>query len=118
MLKVILIFLIVLSPLHAVAPVSETLGRIQTSVAADSLTALALKAAGESYTERWLEEYAVDKVSFGEAYSELLASVLPMSNVIAGEEKGGAVALRSLDDGTTLSFMFIDGKIAAVSQFP
>ena len=78
----------------------------------------ALNAAGEEYTEAWLDEYAVDKVSFGEAYSPLLSSVLPLSNVVAGIEKGGAVSLRSLDDGRVLTFIFSDGRIAAVSEKP
>ncbi len=118
MLKVFLFIALSLSPLFAVAPVSGTIGRIAVSVAPDSITATALEAAGEEYTEAWLEKYAVDKVSFGEAYSPLLSSVLPLSDVVAGEEKGGAVSLMSLEDGTVLSFMFVDGRIAAVNELP
>ena len=118
MLKVLLVIVFSLSSLHAAVPLSESIGRIQTNVDPQSITATALNAAREEYTEAWLDEYAVDKVSFGEAYSPLLSSVLPLSNVVAGIEKGGAVSLRSLDDGRVLTFIFSDGRIAAVSEKP
>ena len=118
MLKLLLILLISFSPLYAVAPVSATVGRVQCSVVPQSITEIALKAASEEYTEAWLDEYAVDKISFGEAYSELLSASLPLDNPIAGEEKNSAVTLRSLTDGTVLSFIFQNGRIAAISESP
>lgn len=118
MLKLLLISLAFLSPLYAVAPVSGTVGKVQCTIVPESITETALKAATEEYTEAWLDKYAVDKISFGEAYSEILSSSLPLDNPIAGEEKNNAVTLRSLADGTILSFVFADGRIAAVSESP
>lgn len=117
-LRLILVAIISVSPLFAVAPVSDEIGRIQTAVADDSITCIALKAAGEDYTESWLDEFAVDKISFGEAYSGILSSLLPLHDPIAGEEKNNAVTLKSLSDGTVLTFIFVDGRIAAISQSP
>lgn len=105
-------------PLYAVQPRSETLGMIQTDVNPDSITAIALSAASEEYTEDWLNEYAADKIAFGEAYSSFLSSSLPLENPIASAEKNGAVTLKSLSDGTIISFVFQDGRIAAVSPSP
>ena len=118
MLKVLLFLILIITPLTAAVPVSETIGRIQTAVEEDSLTAIALEAAAEEYTEAWLDEYAVDKITFGEAYSALLSETLPLSNIIAGTEKNGAVTLKSLSDGTVITFIFLDGKINAVSLSP
>lgn len=116
MLKAIAMLLLSSIPLFASVPTSESIGRIATDVAEGSITEIALEAAGREYTEEWLDDYAVDKVSFGEAYSPLLSEVLPLDNPVAGMEKGGAVSLMSLSDGTVLSFIFRNGRIVAVSR--
>ncbi len=118
MLRFITALLISIMPLYAVAPLSSSIGRIQTDVKDGSITAIALEAAGRSYTESWLDDYASAKVSFGEAYSEILSASLPMDNPVAGTEKNGAVTLMSLTDGTILSFVFRNGRIVAVSPAP
>ena len=119
MLRMILAMLIIcVSSLPAVAPVSGTLGLVETAPAEGSITSIALEAASEPYTEAWLDKYAADKISFGEAYSSFLSEALPLENAIAGKERNGAVALRSLADGTVISFIFTDGRIAAVSPSP
>ena len=105
-------------PLAASVPVSATIGRVAVEIPSGSITETALKAAESEYTEAWLDEYALDKISFGEAYSELLSSLLPLSDLIAGEERNNAVTLKSLADGTVLSFVFRDGKIAALTPVP
>ena len=119
MLRMILAMLIIcVSSLPAVAPISGTLGLVETAPAEGSITSIALEAASEPYTEAWLDKYAADKISFGEAYSSFLSDALPLENAIAGKERNGAVALRSLADGTVISFIFTDGRIVAVSPSP
>lgn len=117
MIRFILILLLS-SSLYASSPVSGTIGPVQTSVEEGSITGIALKAASEEYTEAWLDQYAVDKVSFGEAYSSLLSDTLPLSDLIASGERNGAVSVMSLESGTVLSFIFTDGRISAVSLSP
>ena len=101
-------------PVHSVAPVSEGIGAIATAVEEGSITDTALKAAQEEYTESWLERYASSPLIFGEAYSSILSGLLPMGNPIAGKEKNGAVDIQDLESGAVLSFIFQDGRIAAV----
>ncbi|MBO8436262.1 MAG: hypothetical protein IAA97_04725 [Spirochaetes bacterium] len=117
-MRKLLLLILCCAPLFAVQPRSAVIGMVQTDVQSESITAIALSAASEPYTEAWLEEYAVDKFSFGEAYSPFLSSSLPLDNPIASMEKNNAVTLRSLSDGTVISFIFQDGRIAAVSSNP
>ena len=114
MLKVLLVIVFSLSSLHAAVPLSESIGRIQTNVDPQSITATALKAAVEEYTEAWLDEYTADPMKAGEILAPVLSSVLPLSNPIAGKEKAGAVDILDLDTGSVLSFVFEDGMVAAV----
>ena len=118
-LSVFIALLLLSLPLFSSAPVSETIGRVAVEIDDDSITAIALEAASKEYTESWLDEYAADKISFGEAYSPLLSSLLPLSgNIIAGEEKNNAVTIMDMEDGTVLTFIFRGGRIAAISQDP
>ena len=117
-IQVAILILLLSSSLYASSPVSGTIGPVQTSVEEGSITGIALKAASEEYTEAWLDQYAVDKVSFGEAYSSLLSDTLPLSDLIASGERNGAVSVMSLESGTVLSFIFTDGRISAVSLSP
>lgn len=110
--------IMIASSVHAVSPVSASIGRVQGDVKEHSITAIALRAVSEDYTEAWLDAYASDKIAFGEAYSPLLSSVLPMDNPIASEERNSAVAIMDLSTGTVLSFMFRNGRIVAVSTAP
>ena len=118
MRKLFIAMLLLSSSAFAAVPVSQSIGRIQCEIPSGSVTEIALAAVSEEYTEAWLDEYAVDKITFGEAYSEILSSALPMTNVIAGSERNGAVTLKSLDNGTVLSFIFRNGRIVAISQSP
>ena len=118
MRKLFIAMLLLSSSAFAAVPVSQSIGRIQCEIPSGSVTEIALAAVSEEYTEAWLDEYAVDKISFGEAYSEILSASLPLDNPIAGEEKNSAVTLRSLTDGTVLSFIFQNERIAAISESP
>ena len=113
MLKVLLVIVFSLSSLHAAVPLSESIGRIQTNVDPQSITATALNAAGEEYTEAWLDEYTADPMKAGEILAPVLSSVLPLSNPIAGKEKAGAVDILDTATGAVYSFIFRDGKIAS-----
>ena len=113
-LKTLIMSLLLVMPLYAVPPVSALIGPVTVHVEDGSLTAMALDAAAGEYTELWLEEHACDPLVFGEAYSELLSSMLPFSNPVAGIEKHGAVDILDLESGKGLSFIFRDGRLAAV----
>lgn len=117
-LVLLLSFLSLSLPIFSSAPVSGTIGQVAVEIAPGSITEIAIEAAGREYTESWLDDYASDKISFGEAYSEMLSSLLPLSDIIAGEEKNNAVTIMSLADGTVLSFIFRNGRIAAVTPAP
>lgn len=117
-LVLLLSFLSLSLPLFSSAPVSGTIGQVAVEIVPGSITEIAIEAAGREYTESWLDDYASDKISFGEAYSEMLSSLLPLSDIIAGEEKNNAVTIMSLADGTVLSFIFRNGRIAAVTPAP
>ena len=86
-MRKLLLLILCCAPLFAVQPRSAVIGMVQTDVQSESITAIALSAASEPYTEAWLEEYAVDKFSFGEAYSPFLSSSLPLDNPIASMER-------------------------------
>ncbi len=107
-----------LSSLSAAAPVSDTIGRIQTDVREGSITEIALEAVSSPYTEEWLDAWTFDKIAFGEAYSPILSELLPFDNPVASEEKNGAVTIMDLADGTVLSFIFRNGCIWALSTAP
>ena len=113
-IAIIVLCLLLPLPLSALAPVSAEIGEVAVSVDDGSITDTALKAAREEYTESWLERYAASPLVFGEAYSSLLSDILPLGNPIAGIERNGAVDIQDLESGTVLSFIFQDGRLAAV----
>ena len=100
--------------LLAVPPVSRDIGEVAIRVEEGSITETALSASSEPFTEEWLEKYTSSPYVFGEAYSEVLSAVLPLSNPVAGKERNSAVDIQDLDTGTVLSFVFADGLVAAV----
>ena len=116
MLKTACLVCIILSsfPVLAVAPISGAIGEVATEVVPGSITETALEASAELYTEQWLEKYTASPYEFGEAYSDILSDLLPLQNPIAGRERNGAVDVQDLDTGTVLSFVFQDGRIAAI----
>ena len=116
MLKRLLLFTLLLMPLplFSIAPKSSVIGNVQIKVEEGSITEKALQAVTSDYTEEWLETYTENPLFFGEAYSELLSNLLPLSNVIAGMEENSAVDVMSLDTGAALSLVFQNDYIAAV----
>lgn len=114
--RIAIIVLCLLMPLQlsALAPVSADIGVVAVSVEEGSITDTALKAVREEYTESWLERYAASPLIFAEAYSSLLSGILPLSDPIAGIERNGAVDIQDLESGTVLSFIFQEGRLAAV----
>ena len=113
-IAIIVLCLFLALPLAALAPVSDDIGAVAVSVEEGTITDTALRAVREEYTESWLERYAASPLIFGEAYSSLLSGLLPLGNPIAGIERNGAVDIQDLESGTELSFIFQDGRLAAV----
>lgn len=101
-------------PAFSIAPVSDDIGEVAVQVDAGSITETALSAVKEEYTGEWLGKYAASPYVFGEAYSEILSSSIPFANAIAGKERNGAVDIQDTETGSVLSFVFQDGKIAAM----
>ncbi len=104
------------SELLAAAPRSDYISSVAVSVEEGSITELALKAVREEYTESWLERYTDDPILRGEVLSPALSPSLPLSNPIAGTEKGESVQIMDLDTGTVLSLVFRDGRIIAADR--
>jgi len=81
----------------AIVPYSDTIGRIQVDIEEESNAEMVLKAFSEEFTEAWIEKYANNDQLFALAYSPILSTLLPMTNLIISEERDNTLSLYSLD---------------------
>ena len=80
-----------------IVPYSDTIGRIQVDIEEESNAEMVLKAFSEEFTEAWIEKYANNDQLFALAYSPILSTLLPMTNLIISEERDNTLSLYSLD---------------------
>ncbi len=113
---VLILLLSVLFSVHAsVAPVSASIGTVAVEIRKGSSEELVWKAAGEEYSDGWLEKYSVSPLSFALAYSDELSSLLPLSDYLVSTEDGGEVKVLDRASGKVITFIIKEGGIAALS---
>ena len=108
-----MISLLVLLPamLSAVVPVSRHVGRVNAFPESGSITAKAIEAFRADFNDNWLETYTTADKAIIDFWSDTLIAILPLQNLIAGEEKDGAVSLYDLDEKIYISLVFNDEKL-------
>ena len=111
---VLLLLLISFSLYAAITPNSERLGRVAVSVEENSNASLLLEAFGEEYTESWLKKYTTGDDLFPLLYSDKLSKLLPIKNIILGENVRDSISFYSSDSNVFISATFKDGKIYAL----
>ena len=110
--------LLVLIPamLFAVVPVSRHVGRVNAFPESGSITSKAIEAFRSEFNESWLENYTTADKAIIDFWSETLIEILPLNNLIAGEEKDGAVSLYDLEKGIYISLSFNDEKLISAME--
>ena len=111
LMTLLAVLLISLFTLSAVVPVSRHVGRVNTFPDSDSITAKAIEAVRSEMDASWFETYTTGDKALIDFWSETLLDLLPLTNVIAGEEKDNAVSLYDLDKQVYISFTFNADKL-------
>ena len=111
----IIALLLVPAMLFAVVPVSKHVGRVNTFPDSESITAKAIEALRKDMDAAWFEKYTTGDKAIIDFWSEELLKLLPLENLIAGEEKDGAVSLYDLEKQVLVTLCFNDeGLISAI----
>lgn len=102
--------------LFAVVPVSRHVGKVNTFPESGSITAKAIEAFRSEFNDTWLESYTTADKAIIDFWSETLLEILPLNNLIAGEEKDGAVSLYDLEKKIYISLSFNDDKFISAIE--
>ena len=112
----LVILLVVPAMLSAVVPVSRHVGKVDTFPESGSITARAIEAFRAEFTDTWLETYTTADKAIIDFWSDTLLDILPLGNLIAGEEKDGAVSLYDLDEKIYISLVFNEDKLISALE--
>ena len=112
----LVILLVVPAMLSAVVPVSRHVGKVDTFPESGSITARAIEAFRAEFTDTWLETYTTADKAIIDFWSDTLLDILPLENLIAGEEKDGAVSLYDLDEKIYISLVFNEDKLISALE--
>ena len=111
----IIVLLMVPAMLMAVVPVSKHVGRVNTFPSSESITAKAIEILRSEMDASWFEKYTTGDKAIMDYWSDELLSILPLENLVAGEEKEGSVSLYDLEKKVMVTLTFNDeGLISAM----
>ena len=112
----LIVLLAVHAMLYAVVPVSRHVGRVNTFPESGSIAAKAIEAFRAEFSDTWLETYTTADKAIIDFWSETLQDILPLSNIIVGEEKDGCVSLYDLDKEVYISLVFNEDKLISAIE--
>ena len=99
-----------------VVPESVKVGRVCVEIEEGSVEDMVSCALKEDFSLSWIEKYCDQSDAFLASYSPLLASLLPMEDVILGEFDGNGIYLYSQKTGDYLYLVIKEGKIVALQK--
>ena len=99
-----------------VVPESVKVGRVCVEIEEGSVEEMVSNALKEEFSLSWIEKYCDQSDAFLASYSPLLASLLPMEDVILGEFDGNGIYLYSQKTGDYLYLIIKEGKIIALQK--
>ncbi len=99
--------------LSATVPVSKTVGMVV--LVPEGRTKIAKEAFTTPFSKEWFESFTTGDEVLALTYAPMLSEILPLENLIIGEEKNGVVKLRESDSMTVYSVFFDGDRIKALS---
>ena len=112
----LIVLMLVPCILSAVVPVSRHVGKVNTFPESGSIASRAMEAFRSEFTDTWLETYTTGDRALIDFWSETLMDILPLNNLIVGEEKDGAVSLYDLEKEIYISLVFDEGKLISAIE--
>ena len=99
-----------------IVPESVRVGRVCVKIEEGSVEEMVSNALKEEFSLSWIEKYCDQSDAFLAPYSPLLASLLPMEDVILGEFDGNGIYLYSQKTDDYLYLIIKEGKIIALQK--